>query len=79
MKFISEIEIDDEHLNVLLDYASGYDLNDEYFNLTDKQEIEKEMLWEKGLLESGFYQHYPLTPTILGGFILEQYKKRKQQ
>ena len=79
MKFISEIEIDDEHLNVLLDYDNGYDLNDEYFNLTDKQEIEKEMSWEMGLLEGGFYQRYPLTPTELGRFILKQYKKRIQQ
>lgn len=76
MKFLSEIEIDDEHLKVLLDYRNGYSLDDEYFNLTDKQEIEKEMLYEKGLLDDGFYQHYPLAPTILGQFILEQYNKR---
>jgi hypothetical protein len=45
-------------------------------NLTDKQNIEKEMYWDLGLLEGGFYQHYPLSPTPLGRFILEQYNKR---
>ena len=79
MKFLSEIEIDDEHLKVLLDYQNGYSLDDEYFNLTDKQEIEEEMSWKTGLLDGGFYQHYPLTPTILGQFILEQYNKRIKQ
>ena len=74
MKFKSEIEIDDEHMQVLLDYMNNYELNDEYFNLTNKQEIEKEMCYEKGLLEGGFYQHYPLSPTPLEYFILEQYK-----
>lgn len=76
MKFISEIEIEDEHLEVLLDYQNGYDLDDEYFNLNNKQDIEKEMYWDLGLLESGFYQHYPLTPTPLGRFILSQYNKK---
>ena len=76
MKFISEIEIDDEHLKVLLDYHNGYNLDDEYFNLTDKQDIEKEMMWDMALITGGFYQHYPLSPTILGRFILEQYLKR---
>lgn len=51
MVFTSEIEIDDEHLIVLLDYDNGYDLDDEYFNLADKQEIEREMTGEFGLLE----------------------------
>lgn len=74
--FTSKIEIDEEHLKVLLDYHGGYDLNDEYFNLTDRQEIEKEMLWESGLLQSGFYHHYPLSPSQLGSFILEQYLNR---
>ena len=77
MKFTSEIEIDDEHLKVLLDYHSGYELNDEYFNLTDKQEIEREMCYDVGLLEGGFYQHYPLEPTGLGRFILSQYLKNQ--
>jgi hypothetical protein len=76
MKFTSEIEIDEQHLKVLLDYQNRYDLDDEYFNLTDKQNIEKEMYWDLGLLEGGFYQHYPLSPTPLGRFILEQYNKR---
>ena len=76
MKFTSEIEIDEQHLKVLLDYQNRYDLDDEYFNLTDKQSIEKEMYWDLGLLEGGFYQHYPLSPTPLGRFILEQYNKR---
>ena len=66
MKFTSEIEIDDEYLKVLLDDRNGYELNDEYFNLTDKQDIEYEMLYNEGLLEGGFYQHYPLSPTPLG-------------
>lgn len=78
MKFNSEIEIDDEHLKVLLDYHNGYDLDDEYFNLTDKQEIEREMNWDEGLIEGGFYQPYPLSPTPLGRFILDQYLKRIQ-
>lgn len=77
MKFLSEIEIDDEHLQVLLDYSNGHDLDDEYFNLTDKQEIEREMLWVLGLLEGGFYQHYPLFPSQLGNFILDQYLKKR--
>jgi hypothetical protein len=76
MKFTSEIEIDEQHLKVLLDYQNRYELDDEYFNLTDKQNIEKEMYWDLGLLEGGFYQHYPLSPTPLGRFILEQYNKR---
>jgi hypothetical protein len=76
MKFTSEIEIDEQHLKVLLDYQNRYDLDDEYFNLTDKQDIEKEMYWDLGLLEGGFYQHYPLSPAPLGRFILEQYNKR---
>ena len=76
MKFISEIEIDNEHLNVLLDYHKGYELNDEYFNLTDKQEVEREMCYDVGLLEGGFYQQYPLEPTGLGRFILSQYLKK---
>lgn len=74
MKFNTEIEIDDEHLNVLLDYKNGYELDDEYFNLSDKQEIEQEMC-DNDLLEGGFYQHYPLFPTPLGRFILKQYNK----
>lgn len=73
MKFTSVIEIDDEHLQVLLDYHNGYELSDEYFNLTDKQDIEHQMCWEIGLLDSGFYQHYPLQPSELGRFILKQY------
>ena len=76
MKFVSEIEIDEEHLKVLLDYHNGYELNDEYFNLTDKQHIEEEMYWRKGLLEGGFYKHYPLSPTPLGSFILSLYNKK---
>lgn len=76
MKFKTEIEIDEEHMKVLIDYQNGYDLDDEYFNVADKQDIEKEMYWDLGLLEGGFYQHYPLSPTPLGRFILEQYKKR---
>lgn len=76
MNFLSEIEIDDEHLKVLLDYQNRYDLDDEYFNLMDKQDIEKEMLYDEGLLEGGFYEHYPLSPTRLGHFILNQYNKR---
>jgi hypothetical protein len=78
MKFISEIEINDEHLNVLTDYFNGYDLDDEYFNLTNNlQEIESEMVYDKCLLEGGFYQHYPLQPTLLGRFIFELYKNKK--
>ena len=73
MKFISEIEIDDEYLKVLSDYFNGYELDDEYFNLTNSQEVEREMLYEKSLLEGGFYQHYPLEPTPLGKFIFQQY------
>jgi hypothetical protein len=79
MKFTCEIEIDDEHLNVLLDYSKGYDLDDEYFNLTDRQELEREMIWEKAFLKGGFYQHYPLTPTDMGQFILEQFKKKSNE
>jgi hypothetical protein len=76
MKFLSQIEIADDHLQVLIDYQNGYYLDDEYFNLHDKQELEREMSWELGLLEGGFYQHYPLSPTPLGQFILEQYNQR---
>jgi|LakMenEpi03Aug12_release.lakeMendotaPanAssembly.Ray.scaffolds.fasta_scaffold3227230_1 hypothetical protein len=72
MIFKTEIEIDDAYLAVLLDYHNNYDLDDEYFNLTDKQEIEREMINE-GLIDGGFYQHYPLSPTPLGRFILDQY------
>mgnify|MGYP003490691209 CR=1 FL=1 len=78
MKFIAEIEIEQECLDVLIDhYERGYDLDDEYFNLTDKQEIEREMRDDLGLLDGGFYQHYPLTPTNLGSFIYKLYKERK--
>lgn len=76
MKFTAEIEIDDEPLQVLLDYQKNYDLDDEYFNLHDRQELEREMVWELGLLEGGFYRHYPLTPTPVGQFILDLYNKR---
>ena len=79
MKFTSEIEIDDEYLKVLLDDRNGYELNDEYFNLTDKQDIEYEMLYNEGLLEGGFYQHYPLSPTTLGRFIINQYLKYQNE
>jgi hypothetical protein len=58
--------VDDEHLNVLLDNDNGYDLNDEYFNLTDKQEIEKKNVMGEGFIGGGVYQHYPLTPTESG-------------
>lgn len=75
MVFKTEIEIDDEHLKVLLDYHNGYDLDDEYFNLLDRQDIEHEMCYEKGLLEGGFYQHYSLSPTDLGRLILDAYLK----
>ena len=69
MKFISEIEIEQEYLDVLIDYyEKRYDLDDEYFNLTDKQEIEREMCYELELLEGGFYQNYPLSPTPLESF-----------
>ena len=79
MKFTSEIEIDDEYLKVLLDDRNGYELNDEYFNLTDKQDIEYEMLYNEGLLEGGFYQHYPLSTTPLGRFIINQYLKYQNE
>jgi len=78
MKFTSEIEIKDEHLDVLLDYLfEKYDLDDEYFNLFDRQDTEHEML-NGGLLQGGFYQHYPLYPTDLGNFILHCYRKSKE-
>lgn len=73
MKFISEIEIEEEYLKVLLDYHNGYTLDDEYFILTNGEDIENQMQWDEGLLEGGFYQHYPLSPTPLGRFILNQY------
>ncbi len=78
MIFENKIEIDDEHLKVLLDYHNGYSLDDEYFNLTDKQDIEHEMYWKNNLLEGGFYEHYPLSPSVLGSFILDQYLKTKK-
>jgi hypothetical protein len=77
MKFLAEIEIADEHLKVLMDYHNHYDLDDEYFNLMDRQDIEEEMNYNLGLLEGGFYQHYPLSPTAIGSFILELYLKQK--
>jgi hypothetical protein len=77
MKFTSEIEIDDEHLEVLLDYNKGYKLDSEYFVTTGREDIENEMSFGKGLLEGGFYQHYPLGPTSLGHFILNLYKNKK--
>lgn len=73
MKFKAEIEIKNEHLKVLLDYHNGYSLDDEYFNLMDRQDIEEEMAYNEGLLDGGFYQHYPLSPTPLGRFILDLY------
>jgi hypothetical protein len=75
-KFTSEIEIDQEHLKVLLDYQNGYTLDSEYFITMGKEQIEEEMCWKKGLLEGGFYKHYPLDPTSLGRFILELYNSR---
>ena len=77
MKFKAEIEIHHEHLKVLLDYHNRYELDDEYFNLMDRQDIEEEMTYKEGLLEGGFYQHYPLSPTPLGSFILELYLKQR--
>jgi hypothetical protein len=77
MKFKAEIEIKNEHLKVLLDYHNQYWLDDEYFNLMDRQDIEEEMTYKEGLLEGGFYQHYPLSPTPLGSFILELYLKQR--
>jgi len=77
MKFVSEIEIDDEYLKVLMDYVNNYELDSEYFELTDKQDIEREM-YNLGFLEGGFYQHYPLSPTPLGKFIIQQFLKTKQ-
>ena len=79
MKFKAEIEIHHEHLKVLLDYHNGYSLDDEYFNLMDRQDIEEEMCYKEGLLESGFYQHYPLSPTPLGRFILDLYLKQRSK
>lgn len=73
MKLKAEIEIKNEHLKVLLDYHNGYELDDEYFNLMDRQDIEEEMHYNEGLLEGGFYQCYPLSPTPLGRFILDLY------
>ena len=73
MKFVSEIEIDEEHLKVLLDYHNRYDLDGDYFEFTNRQDIEMEMYNSCGLLEGGFYQHYPLSPTPLGSFILKKY------
>tara|TARA_R110000868_G_scaffold177798_3_gene416918 strand:+ start:783 stop:1022 length:240 start_codon:yes stop_codon:yes gene_type:complete len=78
MKFTTEIEINEEHLKVLLDYHNNYDLDDEYFNLTDKQDVEHEMCYELSLLEGGFYQHYPLSPSQLGRFILDKYLESKK-
>lgn len=78
MKFTCEIEIDDEYLEVLLDYEKGYALDSEYFITTGREEIEYQM--SSGLnpiLEGGFYQHYPLSPTGWGYFVLNQYKNRK--
>jgi hypothetical protein len=77
MKFKAEIEIKNEHLKVLLDYHNGYELNDEYFNLMDRQDIEHEMHYTEGLLDGGFYQCYPLSPTPLGQFILDLYIKQR--
>lgn len=79
MKFKAEIEIKNEHLKVLLDYHNGYSLDDEYFNLMDRQDIEEEMAYNEGLLDGGFYQHYPLSPTPLGRFILDLYLKHKDK
>jgi len=76
MKFIAEIEIKEEHLKVLLDYHNNYNLDDEYFNLMDRQDIENEMCYTEFLLDGGFYQHYPLSPTPLGHFILDLYLKQ---
>jgi len=77
MKFKAEIEIKNEHLKVLLDYHNGYELNDEYFNLMDRQNIEEEMAWNEVLLKGGFYNRYPLIPTPLGQYILDLYVKQR--
>lgn len=75
MKFTAEIEIKDEYLEVLMDYQKGYTLDDEYFNLHDRQDIEREMTYDEGLLDGGFYCHYPLYPTGQGQLILDLYIK----
>ncbi len=74
MKFNAEITIDDEHLDVLLDYDKGYTLDSEYFIATGRELIESEMF---ELIEGGFYSHYPLSPTPLGYFILKLWKNKK--
>lgn len=74
MRFQCEIEIDDEHLQVLVDYHNGYSLDSEYFEMTGRQDVENEMYM---YLEGGFYQHYPLSPTPLGQFVLDKYLKNK--
>lgn len=77
MKFSADIEVDDEFLEVLLDCHKNYSLDSEYFEMGNKQDIEKEMVWDEGLLEGGFYQHYPLSPTPVGRMILDLYLKSK--
>ena len=44
MKFNTEIEIDDEHLEVLYDYHKGHRLDSEYFEILEKQDIEMEIM-----------------------------------
>ena len=70
MKFKAEIEINHEHLKVLLDYHNGYELNDEYFK---NERLEAEM-WKKGLIEQ--YRGV-LIPTPLGQYILNLYVKQR--
>lgn len=75
MEFSGEIEIDQEHLDVLMDYCNDYSLDSEYFELQDKQDIENEMT-NLGLLDGGFYQHYPLSPTPLANLIVNLYRRK---
>lgn len=77
VNFTVDIEIDEEFLKVLQDYESGYTLDSEYFEALDKQDIENEIIYRGGLLEGGFYQHYPLSPTEKGYMVLELIKNKK--
>lgn len=70
MKFKAEIEIDQEILNVLIDYKNGHVIDSEYFITTGREAIEVEL---DEFFDSGLYSHYPLFPSQLGSFILYLY------
>lgn len=70
------IEISQEKLDVLIHaYENNHEIEDsEYFISRGLEQLE----WEMGeFLESGFYQHYPLSLNEKGRMIVEAYISNK--